>query len=89
MDDEEAKVEKNPVVRAGSWGPERRKKSQGTDDKEFVAKAGVRTGENLSTTDGRRRCLPQFEELWLEARICPLRHVILNWLCHQEHMVAQ
>ena len=78
MDDEEAKVEKNPVVRAGSWGPERRKKSQRTDDKELVAKTGVRTGESLSTRDGRRRCLPQFEELWLEARICPLRHVTIS-----------
>ena len=72
MDDDEANVEKNPVVsqRAGSWGPERRKKeSQGTDDKELVTKTGVRTGENLSTRDGRRRCLPQFEGLWLKARI--------------------
>ena len=50
-----------------------KKKSQRTDNKELVAKTGVRTGEKLSTRDGRRRCLPQFEELWLEARICPLR----------------
>ena len=44
MDGEEANIEKNPVVsqRAGSWGPKRRKKkSQGTDDKELVTKTGV------------------------------------------------
>ena len=70
-------------------GPNGEKKPQGTGDKVLVTKTGVRTGENLSTRDGHRRCLPQFEGLWLEARICPLHHVILNWLRHQEHMVSQ